>query len=322
MSHQTSAPATEAGDHRAPVLWGAAAIAAGAGLALQSRINGELGARLEHGLLAALISFGVGLALLAVLLLVWPGARAGVGRLVRVIRDGSMPWWYATTGLLGAFLVASQGLVVGTTGVALYTVGVVAGQTVSGLAVDRAGFGGLPRKPVTLQRLLGALLALVAVGIALVGAGALQGVWLVVLPFIAGLLQAVQQAFGGLVQRHANSAIAQSISNFLVGTVALAIIVGAQTLLGVTAQPLPTDPWLYTGGVLGIMFIALMSVAVHHLGVLVMGLCVICGQVLTSLALDLIVPAEHPVTVWSVAGAALTIVAVVVSAIRRPTRTR
>lgn len=302
------------------ILWLLASITAGAGLALQSRVNGELGARLEHGMLAALISFGVGLLVLAGLLAVSPGSRAGVRRLVGVIRDGSMPWWYATTGLLGAFLVATQGLVVGTLGVALYTVGVVAGQTMSGLAVDRMGLGGLAKKHITAPRVVGALLALVAVGLALVGTGELEGAWLIVLPFVAGLLQSLQQAMGGLVQRHSASAIAQTVSNFLVGTVALGLFVLAQTIVGVRAQPLPTEPWLYIGGVLGIVFIALMSVAVHHLGVLTMGLGVICGQVVTSVLLDVLLPAGHPVTTWSLLGAALTIAAVGVSAIRRPRR--
>lgn len=302
------------------ILWLLASIAAGTGLALQSRVNGELGARLEHGMLAALISFGVGLLVLAGLLAVSPGSRAGVRRLVGVIRDGSMPWWYATTGLLGAFLVATQGLVVGTLGVALYTVGVVAGQTMSGLAVDRMGLGGLAKKHITAPRVVGALLALVAVGLALVGTGELEGAWLIVLPFVAGLLQSLQQAMGGLVQRHSASAIAQTVSNFLVGTIALGVFVLVQTIVGVRAQPLPTEPWLYIGGVLGIVFIALMSVAVHHLGVLTMGLGVICGQVVTSVLLDVALPAGHPVTTWSLLGAALTIAAVGVSAIRRPRR--
>jgi transporter family-2 protein len=301
-------------------LWLLASIAAGAGLALQSRINGELGARLDHGMLAALISFGVGCAVLAALLAVSPGSRAGVRRLVGVIRDGSMPWWYATTGLFGAFLVATQGVAVGTLGVALYTVGVVAGQTMSGLAVDRMGLGGLAKKHITAPRVIGALLALVAVGLALVGTGELDGAWLIVLPFVAGLLQSPQQAMGGLVQRHSGSAIAQAVSNFLVGTVALGVFVLVQTIAGMRAQPLPTEPWLYIGGVLGIVFIALMSVAVHHLGVLTMGLGVICGQVVMSVALDVAYPAGHPVTVWSLLGAARTMAAVGVSAIRRPVR--
>ena len=313
-----SSPQRDAAPRAGEPLWVLASVTAGTGLAIQSRINGELGARLEHGMLAALISFGVGLAALLVLLLVSPGTRAGVLRLLRVLRDGTLPWWFVSTGLFGAFLVATQGLVVGTTGVALYTVGVVAGQTVSGLLIDRLGIGGLARKHVTPQRVLGALLALVAVGVALVGAGRLDGAWLVVLPFVAGLLQSVQQAFGGIVQRRSGSAMAQTVSNFLVGTVALAAVVLVQTAFGVTARPLPTEPWLYAGGLLGIMFIALMSIAVHHLGVLIMGLGVICGQVVTSLLLDALLPAGHPVTVWSLIGAALTSVAVAVSAARRP----
>lgn len=313
-----SAERGQAGDHSRPLLWMLVAVAAGAGLATQGRINGELGARLEHGILAALISFGIGCILLAIVLAVSPKGRAGIVRLVEVIRDGSMPWWYTSTGLIGAFLVATQGLVVGTIGVALFTVGVVAGQTISGLAVDRMAFGGLARKPITVPRVAGAVLALVAVGIALAGTGAPAQLWFAVLPFVAGLLQSLQQAMGGLVQRHSGSAIAQTVQNFVVGTVALAAIVLVQTVAGMTARPLPTEPWLYVGGLLGIIFVGLISVAVHHLGVLTLGLAVICGQVIASVLLDLAFPAGQPVTVWSLVGAALTIAAVAVSTLRRP----
>lgn len=308
------------GDHRHVLSWTLVAVLAGAGLAAQGRVNGELGARLEHGILAAFISFVVGCLLLALVLAVSKRDRAGMRRLVSGLRDGSLPWWYLSTGFIGAFLVATQGLVVGTIGVALFTVGVVAGQTISGLAVDRMAFGGLARKPITAPRVIGALLALVAVGLALVGTGQLEGVWLVVLPFAAGLLQALQQAMAGLVQRHARSAITQAAQNFAVGTVALGLVVLVQTLAGQGWQPLPAEPLLYVGGALGVVFVALSSVAVHHLGVLALGLAVICGQVVGSLALDALFPAEHPITVWSIAGAALTIAAVAVSSIRRPAR--
>ena len=88
----------------------------------------------------------------------------------------------------------------------------------------------------------------------------------------------------------------------------------------VEAQPLPSEPWLYIGGVLGVCVMAIVSVAVHHLGVLALGLATICGQVVASVVLDLVMPADHPVTAWSLLGAALTIVAVAVSSIRRPRR--
>ena len=320
MTDQT-AETSAAADRRHPLLWTLVAVAAGAGLATQGRVNGELGTRLEHGILAAFVSFVVGCMLLVVVLAISKRDRAGVVRIIAGVRDGSMPWWYLTTGLIGATIVAAQGLVVGIIGVALFTVGVVAGQTISGLAVDRLAFGGLARKPITVARVTGAALALVAVGLALLGTGEVRGAWLVVLPFVAGLLQSLQQAMGGLVQRHSGSAIAQAAQNFAVGAVALGLVVAVQALAGQTAQPLPAEPWLYIGGALGVLFVALISVAVHHLGVLALGLAVICGQVLASVTLDLVFPAEHPVTAWSLVGAVLTIAAVAVSAIRPPRRT-
>lgn len=54
-------------------------------------------------------------------------------------------------GVAGALTVATQGLAVGIIGVALFSVGFVAGQVVFGLALDRIGFGpegssGSPRR--------------------------------------------------------------------------------------------------------------------------------------------------------------------------------
>lgn len=309
---------------RTQIVWTLFAVLAGAGMAVQSRVNGELGLQLDQGMLAALISFSIGLALLGVIALCSPALRRGLGRLVAVIRTGEMPWWYATTGLIGAFFVAAQGLAAGITGVALFTVGVVAGQTISSLAVDRLGLGGLAPKRITAPRLLGAAMALGAVLLAVLGPGAGQAAseglgasWLLVLPFVAGLLQSLQQAMGGVVQRSSGSALAQATSNFLLGTLALGLVVLVQALAGVEAQPLPANPILYIGGALGVAFIATASVAVHHLGVLTLGLATICGQVLASLLLDVVLPVHaHGVTPAAVGAAALTIAAVAVSAIR------
>ena len=64
---------------------------------------------------------------------------------------------------IDSFLVLSQGLAAAALGVALFTVAVVAGQTISGLVLDRVGIGPGGRRPLTAARLVGALLALGAV---------------------------------------------------------------------------------------------------------------------------------------------------------------
>ena len=63
----------------------------------------------------------------------WPSRAAA--------RAGALRPWQLLGGVAGASLVASQGITVGTIGVALFVVAVVAGQTSSGLAVDHAGLG-------------------------------------------------------------------------------------------------------------------------------------------------------------------------------------
>src|SRR5262249_1968153 len=80
--------------------------------------------------------------------------------------------------------------------------------------------------------------------------------------------------------------------------------------------PLPRQPWLYTGGVLGVVFIAIAATIVRFTGVLLLGLGVVAGQVLGALILDLWSPGGHgapgPATY---AGAGLTLCAVVLAAL-------
>lgn len=301
-------------------LWVLAVLVGGACMATQSRINGELAERLGDGVLAALISFGTGLALLVVLAAAMPFGRRGIARLVRALRSGRLRWWYALTGLMGACVVAAQGLAVPSLGVALFTVCLVAGQSVSGMAVDRVGVGVLHAKRITAPRVVGAIATVAAVSLGLVSAGgASQAVVLMVLAFCCGMLIAVQQAFGGQVQHHSGSALAQTVSNFLVGTLALAVAVLVMHAAGTTSAPLPGEWWLYLGGPLGCVFVAVSAVAVHHIGVLMLSLTAVAGQVIGSLMLDLIVPTGgHPLTAWSFAGAALALAGVAISAVRRP----
>ncbi|GAA2174042.1 DMT family transporter [Agrococcus versicolor] len=304
------------------LLWVVAAFLGGMAMAAQSRINGELAVRVGDGVTAALVSFSVGLALVGTLTLALPAGRAGARRMVAALRDGSLRWWYALTGLFGAVVVAAQGLAVPTLGVALFTVGIVAGQTLSGILVDRMGVGVLGAKRITAQRVLGALVTIAAVAIgAAAGGFDASSTLLVLLPFAAGMLIALQQAFAGQVQHHTRSALTQTTSNFLVGALALGIAVLVRIAGGLELEPLPAEWWLYLGGPLGCAFIAIAAVAVHRIGVLALGLASIAGQVVMALVLDLVAPtAGHPVSVLSYVGAGLAIAGVAVSTVRRRPR--
>ncbi|MGC1215687.1 MAG: DMT family transporter [Micromonospora sp.] len=299
------------------------ATASGVAVAVQSRINGELGVRLADGIAAAVVSFGLGLLVLLVLVPATPGGRRGLAALRAALADGSLRPWQCLGGVCGAFLVATQGLTIGTLGVAVFTVAVVAGQSGSSLLVDRAGIGPGGRQPVTPNRLVGAVLTVVAVLLAvgdrLGDPGALA---LALLPLLAGVTIAWQQAVNGRVRAASGSALAATLVNFAVGTVALLVTFAVEVAFrGRPAGAFPSEPWLYLGGLIGIVFIALAAAIVRFTGVLLLGLATIAGQIVGAVLLDLVLPtaASHPGPT-TLLGAALTMVAVLVAALGPSTR--
>ncbi|MER5605688.1 DMT family transporter [Micromonospora tulbaghiae] len=300
------------------------ATASGVMVAVQSRINGELGVRLADGIAAAVVSFGVGLLILLVLVPATPGGRRGLSALRGALRAGTLRPWQCLGGVCGAFLVATQGLTIGALGVAVFTVAVVAGQSGSSLLVDRAGIGPAGRQPVTPNRLIGAVLTVLAVLLA-VGdrLGDPQALTLALLPLAAGVGIAWQQAVNGRVRAASGSAMTATLVNFTVGTAALLVTFAVDLAVrGRPAGAFPDEPWLYLGGPLGIVFIALAAALVRFTGVLLLGLATIAGQIVGAVLLDLLLPtaASHP-GLDTLLGAALTMVAVLVAAFgpaRRP----
>ncbi|MFZ4894616.1 DMT family transporter [Plantibacter sp. Mn2098] len=301
--------------------WAALLIAIGSGalIAVQARINGQLGQRLDDGFLAAAISFGGGLIVLLIALAISPVGRRGVRTVVGAVRTRELPWWTVLGGTAGAFLVLSQGLTAAALGVALFTVAVVAGQTASGLVLDRIGFGPGGRVLLTAPRVIGAGIALIAVGLAVSGEfGGSIPLWMLVLPLIAGLGVSWQQAVNGRVRVRAQSTLAATAINFVVGTIALCIAAVVHIAIVGPPNALPTEPWLYIGGPIGCIFIAVAAFLVEHTGVLILGLGTVAGQTLCALALDVFLPgSDGAVHVTTVIGTLLAFVAVAVASIRR-----
>lgn len=316
MSTPAQVPAAVAARPLRTALLLVGAFASGVGVALQSRINGELGQRLGDGFFAAVISFGSGFVVLAIASLFWRPGRLGMVLVVTALRDRSIPWWYVLGGSAGAFFVLSQSLVVGLVGVALFTVGVVAGQTVSSLLIDRRGLGTMQAKAVTWQRLVGAIVALLAVVLA--ASSELRGdlpFWVLLIPFLAGLGVGVQAVVNGQVRAVARSAFTATFGNFLVGATLLLVVAVVHTaVVGWPAQ-LPATPWLYIGGLVGIAFIAAQTVIVRTTGALLMGLAVLSGQLVTAVVFDLVAPVQaHAIAPLTIVGAGLTLAAVVIAA--------
>ena len=299
----------------APVALGGA-VAIGVMTAIQARINGVLGVRVDDGILAGFLSFSVGLLALAVVISLLPSARRGVVRLAKGVRQHTIPFWMLLGGACGALTVSTQGLTAGVLGVSLFTVGVVAGQTLHGLVLDRIGFGPAGVVAVTPGRVLGGVLALAAVGISLSGdVLASAPLWMLLLPFAAGIGIAWQAATNGRLAQRVRSPLAATLMSFLAGTLVLALAAGVSMALRGAPDALPTDPWLYLGGFLGASYILLGALIVAQTGVLLMGLGSVLGQLVTSVVIDLIWAAAAGPALWQIIGMVVVAVSSVVVAV-------
>lgn len=135
---------------------------AGSMVALQAPTNVMLAKAGGSPVLAALISFAVGT---TALLIVWlaSGNRPGAAPFA------ALPWYAWLGGLYGAIFVGVAAYAAPRLGLAsLITIG-IAGQVLAALLLDHLGALGLPREPISLTRVGGALL--VVAGVVLVRRG-------------------------------------------------------------------------------------------------------------------------------------------------------
>lgn len=302
----------------------AAAVAAGMVVPVQARLNGELSHRLDDGIAAAAISFSGGLVLLSLLALFSPGLRGALRRLTGAAREGRLPRRYLLAGVLGGTFALAQSTAALVTGVAVFTVSAIAGQTFGALVVDSRGIGGGLRHRPGAARLTGAAVILVAAVVsALPSLADTLAPATIILPALAalaaGFLLGVQQALNGATTAASGSPIAATWLNFLVGAVFLAAAWGVRTLVqGTAGGPLPTSLWVYLGGPCGVVFIGASAFLVRRIGVLLLSMASLAGQLASSLALDFLVPSGgRSPSVLTVLGALLTFGAVWIAS-RRP----
>lgn len=292
---------------------------AGMLVALQSRINGGLSQQLGNGFVTAAVSFGSGLVILSVLMLLSRKGRQGLRRLRAEVASHHLPWWALCGGAGGAMFVLNQGLVAPLTGLALFTVGIVAGQVVGGLLLDKAGLGPGGRINPTVPRIIGTGIAILAVVIA-VGGGAGSTVWLVVFPVVVGAGVAAQSMVNGLVRSAAQSALAATFVNFVVGTALLLLFAVVSMLVTGLPTQWPSEPWHYLGGLIGTIFIAIAAMLVRTAGVLLLSMANVAGQLVAAVVFEVAVPLAGGVSTAMFIGSGIALLAVVVAAL--PARAR
>lgn len=128
------------------------AVVLGMLLTAQAGINSQLRVALGHPIVAATVSFAIGMIGLLV---------AGVvsrANLPSMQQAATVPWWGWTGGLLGATYIAASVVLAPRLGAAVLVASIVAGQFLAALVLDHFGLLGFAKQGITPARIAGAVL--------------------------------------------------------------------------------------------------------------------------------------------------------------------
>jgi transporter family-2 protein len=294
-------------------------------IAGQSRINGELSAQMGDSLEAALVSFGSGLIFVSIISALRKDIRSGFKNIFKSVKAGHLKGWRLCAGMLGASFVAMQTHVVPLIGVALFTVASLAGQTTISLWVDHVGLMGSGRSLITIRRILAAAITVLAVALSAWDRFLINdfSITALVLAVLAGGWVGVQRALNGQINNYSNASFATSQLNFITGTSFLLILLILRSLFtDHSIMNFSTGPWwMFLGGSMGVIYIALSAVAVQHLGVLDFTLFSVGGMLFGSLLIDLLAPtAGTKISGYLISGLLLTYLGVVINGQSRLSR--
>jgi bacterial/archaeal transporter family-2 protein len=119
-------------------------------IALQAPVNAGLG-RATGSFAAALVSFAIGTAVLAAIVVV-SGKASGVAE------ASNVEWYYLIGGILGAAYVFTALVTVDEIGAGGVAAATIAGQLSASVVLDRLGVLGLEETPLTFERMVGVAL--------------------------------------------------------------------------------------------------------------------------------------------------------------------
>lgn len=106
------------------------------------------------------------------------------------------------------------------------------------------------------------------------------------LVFLAGMAVAVQTPINGLLAQTSGNGIFAAAVSFLVGTLALAVILFSSQGLPSPASLRAVPWWMWTGGLLGAFYVWAALTNVHKIGALSLVAALIAGQLAAALVLD------------------------------------
>ncbi|AIG65456.1 DMT family transporter [Weissella tructae] len=258
-------------------------------LSNQSPINARLGRGLGSPFIAASFSFTIGTIFLGIVTFIQTNTLFPSIQFI-----SQQPAWIWLGGLLGCIYLTSNILLFPRIGAVKTVVLPILGQIIMGIAIDTFGWFGATSSTFNVLQAVG--VGIMFTGILLtvtVGNNGFQSqqttnvttiLWMI-WAVIIGMVSAMQQAINGHLGTLLHSSVQAAFMSFGIGMV---LIVSVTLFLTRHNYPskdmfLKVEPWAFTGGILGALFVLTTVISVPAIGTGLTIMMALIGQVVGSI---------------------------------------
>lgn len=283
----------------------------GVSMPVQTAVNSRLQNYLGTPLSASFVSFCVGTLLVWLVTLLWlPPTPPDYG---------AVPLFAWTGGITGMVCVTLFILLFPRLGGVQTVLLPILGQIVTSMLIDTFGWMGMEAKPLSTGRIIGCLIAIAGVSLAVIrkdtekkSDGGSLLLWQII-GILNGALISIQSAANGTLGALIQSPALASAFSFTVSTILLCFLVLPSSKERAALKRIFTVKrpwWTWTGGAIGVLIVVGFAVSAPRLGVGLMTVVSILGQLVFSAAIDqagLFGAAKRPLTFQKVSGILLVL---------------
>ncbi|KRL38210.1 DMT family transporter [Liquorilactobacillus uvarum] len=295
-------------------------------LPMQTAVNSRLRTVVNSAFISSMISFTIGTLFLVISTFATTGSLF-VSKTLLV----NQPWWIWIGGFLGVIYLTGNIILFPHLGSVQTVIMPVLGQIIMSMLIDNYGWFFSPASPLTVIRICGALLVFAGVFSAVALPGLLQTsklksvsakaqpttsswLWRIV-GVLTGALSAVQTAINGHLSVVVHSAVKAALISFLVGTVALWLIVllKERKVLFNNFHIKATVWWNWIGGIMGALFVCTNAYLVPIIGTGMVVVILLIGTIIGSLLVDqfgLFASQKNPVNLLQLLGVFIMVIGV------------
>ena len=265
--------------------------------------NGSL-ADFYDSYIASIIIHGVGLIFITIVVMI---------KKEKIFSRNGVPLLFYCGGAIGVATTLFNNLSYGKISVTAIIAISLFAQTATSLIIDQFGFFGMPVKKFNTVKVISLIFTMLGILYLLKGTQFHLGA--IILSILTGVAIILSRFVNAMLAER-TSVIVSTWYNFIVGFIVTTCIWGVAYAIGASGPitlVISSKLWMYTGGLLGIMVVALSSICAKKIPAFILTLIMFVGQLFTGVVLDYVLLKTFSLP--TLIGGSLTSIGLIISVI-------